>query len=177
MAGDPSGPAGGSEPRVTLGQIGSPFGVQGWVKVNSYTEPVDEILDFPAWHLRVRGGEFRVLRLAEGRRHGDGLVARLEGVTDRDEAARLTLCDITVPRGALPPLASGEHYRADLEGLEVVTTEGVVLGRLDHFVETPANAVMVVLGAREHWIPLVRPHLRSVDLAAGRVVVDWDPDF
>lgn len=177
MTGDPSGPAGPDDPGVTLGQIAGPFGVRGWVKVKSYTEPVEDILRFPAWQTKLPGGGTRVLKPLEGRRHGEMVVARLEGVVDRDEAGRLARCDVSVPRSALPPLPAGEHYRADLEGLDVLTTTGVVLGRLDHFVETPANAIMVVIGERERWLPLVPQYVKSVDLAARRIVVDWDPDF
>lgn len=96
---------------------------------------------------------------------------------DREAAAGLARCDICVPRSELPPPGDGRYYRADLEGLEVVTTEGRVLGRLDHFVDTPANPVMVVVGERERWLPMVPRHLKEVDLEARRIVVDWDPDF
>ena len=177
MTATPSGPAGPGAPGVTLGRITGPFGVKGWVKVKSYTEPEEGILRYREWHVDVPRGGRRILRPLEGRRHGTAVVARLEGVDDREAAAALGHCDVSVPRSALPPLAEGEYYRADLVGLEVVTTEGHPLGRVDHFVETPANPVMVVMGERERWLPLVARHLRKVDLDAGRIVVDWDPDF
>lgn len=173
----PSGPAGPGTPSVTLGTIVGPFGVKGWVKVKSYTEPEDGILNYREWHVDLPRTGRRVLHPLEGRRHGNLVVARLEGVGDRDAAAALSHRDVSVPRSALPPVAEGEYYRADLVGLDVVTTEGQPLGRLDHFIDTPANPVMVVVGERERWLPLVSRHLRSVDLDAGRIVVDWDPDF
>ena len=173
----PSGPAGPGATGVTLGRIAGPFGVKGWVKVKSYTEPEEGILRYREWHVDVPRSGRRILRPLEGRRHGHLVVARLEGIDDRDAAAGLSRCEVSVPRSALPPVAKGEFYRADLVGLEVVTTEGHPLGRLDHFVETPANPVMVVVGERERWLPLVPRHLRSVDLEAGRIEVDWDPDF
>jgi len=177
MTDTPSGPAGPDAPGVTLGRIAGPFGVKGWVKVRSYTEPEEGILRYREWHVELPRGGRRIFRPLEGRRHGNVVVARLEGVDDRDVAASLSRCDVSVPRSALPPLAEGQYYRADLVGLEVVTMEGHPLGRLDHFVETPANPVMVVVGERERWLPLVSRHLKSVDLDAGRIVVDWDPDF
>jgi 16S rRNA processing protein RimM len=177
MAGDPSGPAGPVAPGVVLGQFAGPFGVKGWVKVKSYTEPVEGILGYRDWHVSVPGAGPRTLRPIEGRRHGKLVVARLDGVDDRDAAAVLVDCEISVPRGDLPPTGERQHYMADLEGLEVLTTDGHVLGRLDHFVETGANPVMVVMGERERWLPLVPHCLKAVDLAAGRIVVDWDPDF
>jgi 16S rRNA processing protein RimM len=177
MTDDPSGPAGLAGPGVTLGRIVGPFGVKGWVKVKSYTEPEEGILGYRAWRVDVPREGTRTLRPVEGRRHGRLVVARLEGVDDRDAAAALGHCEISVPRGDLPPAGDRQYYLADLIGLEVVNSEGRSLGRLDHFVQTPANPVMVVQGDRERWLPLVPRHLKSVDLDARRIVVDWDPDF
>lgn len=173
MTVEPSAPAG---PLVTLGRITGPFGIKGWVKVRSYTEPAEDVLGFDEWHVDVPRRGPRTLRPLEGRRHGNAVVARLEGVDDRDAAAALAHCDVGVPRSRLPALGGGQYYWADLEGLEVVTTGGVLLGKVDGFSETPANAVMIVAGERERLVPLVPRHLKNVDLDAGRVVVDWDPD-
>jgi 16S rRNA processing protein RimM len=85
--------------------------------------------------------------------------------------------ELWMERRELPALGKGEYYRADLVGLEVVNQDDRPLGRVDHFLDLPANPVMVVSGEREHWVPLVPRHLRSVDLERGRIVVDWDPDF
>jgi 16S rRNA processing protein RimM len=169
--GDPSGPG------VVLGRVTGPFGVKGWVKLRSYTEPREGILGYREWHVLVPGAGSRKLMPVEGRRHGNLVVARLEGVEDRDAAAALANAEISVARAELPPAGEGQYYLTDLEGLEVVTTQGQVLGRLDHFVETRANPVMVIVGERERWLPLVPGCLKQVDLAAGRAVVDWDPDF
>jgi 16S rRNA processing protein RimM len=177
MTDDPSGPAGPEAAGVVLGRIAGPFGVRGWVKVKSYTEPAEGILGYRNWHVSVPGAGPRKLRPVEGRLHGDFVVVRLAGIDDREAAATLVHCEISVPRGDLPPTVERQYYMADLEGLEVLTTDGHVLGRLDHFVETGANPVMVVMGERERWLPLVPSCLKEVDLAAGRIVVDWDPDF
>jgi 16S rRNA processing protein RimM len=177
MTGDPSGPAGPVKPSVVLGRIAGPFGVRGWVKVRSYTEPAEGILGYRNWYVSVPGAGPRKLSPVEGRLHGGLVVARLAGIDDRDAAAALVDCEVSVPRGDLPPTGERQYYMADLEGLEVLTTEGRLLGRLDHFVETGANPVMVVMGERERWLPLVPRCLKEVDLAAGRIVVDWDPEF
>ena len=83
-----------------------------------------------------------------------------------------------MPRDRLPPPAPGEYYWADLEGLAVETTEGVPLGKVSHLFETGANDVMVVEGERKRLLPFVTgQYIVSVDFEAGRIVVDWDPDF
>jgi 16S rRNA processing protein RimM len=162
---------------LEVGRIGSPFGVKGWVHVESFVDPPDRLLDYRHWSLRG-AGERVERRLAEGREHGKGLVARLEGIEDRNAAALLQGASISVARSVLPPLRAKEFYEADLVGLEVMNLEGIELGRVRHFVATPAGSVMVVQkGAREHWVPATRRHLSKVDLAAGQILVDWSAEL
>lgn len=162
-----------SDRRIELGRIGAPWGVKGWVHVDSYTDPVDGILDYERWTLRLGSGERVAHRIAEGHLHSDRIVARLEGIEDRDRAAALTGAVIEVDRAELPPTGEREYYQADLIGLPVSNLEGVRLGMLDYFVESPTGPMMIVKGEREYWIPAVPLHLKRVDLAAGSIEVDW----
>jgi 16S rRNA processing protein RimM len=172
---------------LELGRIGAPYGIKGWVHVQSFTNPPENLLKYRSWSLnaahvaRVRSeqtgdaaGE-TALKVVEGRLQGNGLVARLEGIEDRDKAALLQGSIIRVARSALPKLRKREFYQADLIGLSVANREGVALGEVSHFVETPGGDVMVVRAeaGREHWVPATKEHLSKVDLAAGQVVVDW----
>lgn len=160
---------------VELGRIGGAFGVKGWVRLQSFTEPPATILDYEGLRLVGPDGVERDLRIAEARQHGLDLVVRLEGIESRDAARALARAAIVIERGRLPGTAPGEYYWHDLIGLEAVNLQGQRLGRVEHFIDAPANPVMVVQGDREHWLPLVPKHLKSVDLMARRVVVDWDP--
>jgi 16S rRNA processing protein RimM len=160
---------------IVLGRIGGVYGVRGWVHVQSETQPIENILHYRPWYLGDRG---QVLDSLEGRRHGKGLVARLEGCDDRDRAAALVGAEIAVPRDRLPPPKADEFYWADLEGLAVETIAGRPLGRVDHLFATGANDVVCVQGERERLIPFVWGDvIRDVDFDLGRVLVDWDPDF
>lgn len=160
---------------LELGRIGSPYGIKGWVHVQSFTDPPEALLKYRDWTLDRANADPQLVRVAEGRAHGAGVVARLDGVQDRDQAARLQGAMIRVARSALPKLKKREFYQADLVGLEVVNLEGVALGTVDHFVEMPSGSVMVVRGkgGEEHWVPATREHLAKVDLSAGQVRVDW----
>ena len=155
---------------LELGRIGAPYGIKGWVHVQSFTHPPEKLLEYRSWSLKDS-----TVTVVEGRLQGKGLVARLEGVEDRDKAARLQGSIISVARSLLPKLRKREFYQADLIGLSVTNLEGVALGEVSHFVETPGGDVMIVrAGAgQEHWVPATKEHLAKVDLAAGQVVVDW----
>ena len=174
---------------VVLGRIGAPFGLAGWVHVASFTDPPGALLEYGEWALRRPEGERRLHRLVEGHVQGERLVARLEGVASREGAALLTGAWVEVERAALPPTGDREYYRADLIGLEVENLEGIALGRVAYFIDAPAGAVMVVedraqaasgmpeATRREHWVLADLAHLRRVDLAAGRILVDWPAEL
>jgi 16S rRNA processing protein RimM len=174
----PSRNAGREQDRVVLGRITGPFGIRGWLKVASYTDPQEQILDYAVWRADLPGGGSRELRHAESRAHGKGLAVRIEGIDDRNGAEALGRPDLWIERRELPELRTGEFYRADLIGFEVVNLAGQPLGRVDHFLDLPAaNAVMVVKGEREQWVPIGRQQLFRVDSGQGRITVDWDPEF
>ena len=161
---------------VELGRIGSPYGVLGWVHIQSFTDPPEGVLDYRIWDLRLGPGSQASHRLVEGRLQGRGVVARLEGVADRDAAALLRGALIEVRRSALPPPGKGEYYRTDLIGFVVRNQDGVELGKLDHFVDGTASPMMVVVGAEEYWIPAIPQYLRKVDLEGRSLSVDWPAD-
>jgi len=166
-----------AERRVVLGRISGLFGVKGWVKLHSWTQPADGLLDYPEVELG-QAGHWRPARLVEGQPHGRGYIGRFEGIEDRDAAAGLIGAEIAVPREQLPPAKAGEYYWVDLVGLEVVTSEGESLGHVDHLLETGAHDVLVVAGERERLIPYTPGvHVLEVDLDGGRIVVEWDPEF
>ena len=167
----------GPENPVFLGRISGLFGVRGWVKIFSETDPRENILGYSPWYLRRRG-EWEVREVRTGRRQGKAVIALLQGVDGRDTAAELLGAEIAIPRALLEQPGPGEYYWTDLEGLEVVTVDGRELGIVDRLFETGANDVMVIRGERERLVPFVEPDVvREVDLAHRRLVVDWDPDF
>lgn len=162
---------------VVLGRVAAVFGVRGWVKVFSHTVPRDAILTYSPWSIGEEGG-WRERRLLDGKPHAKGIIARLEGCCDRDQAALLVGRDIAVGRDRLPRLEQDDYYWSDLEGLGVRTLDGVDLGVISHLFDTGANDVMVVGGERERLIPYLWGRVvKQVDLEAGRMLVDWDPDF
>ena len=168
-----------SKQRVVLGRIAGLFGVKGWVKVYSETDPPANILDYSPWYLQMADG-WRPYVVQQGQIHGKGIIARLEGCNDRDEASPLLGAEIAVDRDQLPVLTEDEYYWSDLIGLAVLNQTGQTLGKVDHLLETGANDVLVVIGAdkQECLIPYIRGDVvKEIDLVKGCLRVDWDPDF
>ncbi len=164
--------SGDSSALIQLGIVGAPFGVRGWVKLRSHADPPDSLLEHRSLHIG-RNGAWTEYRVEERGRSGGALTAKFVGINDRDQAATLRGLEVCVPRSALPQRDAKDFYRTDLIGCAVVNLEGAELGRVQHFVETPAHTLMVVRGAKEYWIPAEPQHLRKVDLGTRRVVVDW----
>ena len=168
---------------TVIGRITSVFGVKGWLKVFSYTDPKEGILNYPDWTLDLDGRRIPA-RLEEGRRQGQAIVVRLKGIDDRELARTYCGAEVRVSRAELPELPEGEYYWFQLEGLEVFTVEDECLGKVHHLIETGSNDVLVVqatagsIDQRERLIPYLPGEvIQSVDLDAERMVVDWDPEF
>lgn len=170
--------SGDISPLIELGLIGAPFGVRGWVKIRSFTDPPERLLTHRVLQIGT-GGTWTEYRIEATGRSAGQLTAKFRGVDDRDRATLLRGARICVPRSELPPRNDKDFYRTDLIGCEVVNLADVRLGRVVHFVESPAQVLMVVRddqsrGGQECWVPAVPKHLRRVDLAGRRVIVDWD---
>lgn len=168
---------------VVLGRFTSTYGVKGWIKVYSHTDPMENILTYSPWLIR-KNGTWVPLKRSEGKKHGKGLVARLHGIDTPEQARLYANLDIAVPKTELPNLKQGEYYWSQLENLLVYTESGVLLGRVDHLMETGANDVLVVKGTEESidreerllpWLP--DQVVKEIDLDSGTMRVDWDPEF
>jgi len=166
-----------SEQYISVGKISGIFGIKGWVKVFSFTDPRENILTYSPWLLK-KGDQTKTVNVADGQLQGKTIVVQLAGLNDRDHAAELMGWDIFITREQLPKAAKGEYYWSELIGLNVETIQGVQLGVVDSLLETGANDVIIVQGERERVIPFLQGQtIISVDLDAGRMIVDWDPEF
>lgn len=159
-----------------MGRVAAPYAVKGWIKVQTFTEYLDSLLDYPVWQLGKKTGwqEYRVL---EAKVHSNHLVAQLEGVNDRTQAEALQGLEIAVGRDELPEAEEDEYYWDDLIGLDVVNLDGVNLGKVTGLLETGAHDVLEVEGDKKHLIPFTEPIVIEVDISAGRIKVDWGVDY
>lgn len=171
---------------VNVGRITAVFGIKGWVKVHSYTEPQENLFEYHPWFLKTAHG-IKQVEIDDARPHGDAFVAHIVGVDDRNLALEYTAVDIAIERDQLADLDEGEYYWDQLHGLAVYTQfngEHRRLGVVAKLFETGANDVLVVQGdaqsidQRERLVPYVPGQfVLSVDLESREIVVDWDPEF
>lgn len=159
-----------------MGRIAVPYGLRGWVNVNPDTEMLDGLFDYPVWWVQTEAG-WRAFFVEDAKVHGDHLVAKLQGVDDRDQAFMLKGKPVGVPREQLPAAEADEYYWSDLVGLEVENLQQVKFGKITELFATGANDVMVVKGERERLVPFIDQVVLEVDVAARRMVVDWDAEF
>jgi len=163
---------------ILLGRISGVHGVKGWLKVYSYTRPIEGILAYRDWILSKAGQHAQTIVIADARVQGRGLQVKLENIDSRTDAELLIGYDIHIERAQLPETVDGECYWIDLIGLSVQTEQGVLLGEIKQIMETGANDVLVVQGDRERLIPYVVDHyVKSIDLENGMMTVDWDAEF
>jgi 16S rRNA processing protein RimM len=166
-----------SEQHISVGKVSGVFGVKGWVKVFSFTDPRENILAYSPWLLQ-KGDQTKAVNVVDGQLQGKTIVAQLSGVNDRDQAESLMGWDIFITWEQLPKAAKGEYYWSELIGLNVETIDGVQLGVVDSLLETGANDVIIIQGERERVIPFLQGQtIINVDLDAGKIIVDWDPEF
>ncbi len=159
-----------------MGRVVAPYAIKGWIKLQTFTEDLDGLLDYPVWRLG-RNGNWREYRLLDGKVHGQYLLAGLEGVNDRDASEALQGMEVAVLREEMPEADEDEYYWDELVGLEVTNIQGEALGRVVGLLETGAHDVLQVQGERMRLIPFVEVYIQSVDVAAGRIVVDWGLDW
>lgn len=169
--------------QIVVGRLGAVYGVKGWLKVQSFTDDPESIFEYSPWLLSQKTE--REMKVVEWRRHNNGLIARLEGISDRDEAARLTGADICITADELPALADDEFYWRDLIGMRVVNTKGYDMGVVEQIMPTASNDVLVVkansndgFGKSERLIPFIQSeYVTAVDKEAKQIQVEWPSDF
>lgn len=172
------GPDEPSEATLRIGRLNGAWGVSGWVKVFSFTQPPENIFDYQPWQADGSPG---LLHVREWRRQGPRLVARIEEIDSREDAERLAGVELRIPIDALPESGPGQYYWKDLLNLRVLNLESAELGRVHGLLDAGVHDILVIRredGGRDHLVPFVLDrYIREVDLDAGTVVVDWQPEW
>tara|TARA_Y100001951_G_scaffold6188_1_gene3886 strand:- start:74 stop:610 length:537 start_codon:yes stop_codon:yes gene_type:complete len=172
-----------SADRICLGRIGAPYGIKGWVKLISFTQPRDNLLEYKTFYVTCQGLE-KQLDMDAGKPHGKGLVGHFVGYDTPEAARELTNIELYVQADALPDLSEDDYYWHELIGLRVENTAGQCLGKVSNLLETGANDVLVVDASADSiddvqrlipWLP--DNVVVKVDRTAGVIVVEWGADY
>lgn len=196
-----------NDKRVIVATITTVFGIKGWVKIASHTQPPENVFKYKPWQVQIsRPGagatvsgsgakasqqiksqqtmQWQTLNVTAFKQHSKGLLAQLNGCNDRDEARRYVGLDVYVSQELMAPLETGEYYWHDLEGLNVINQKGCLFGKVDHLLETGANDVLVIqackgsIDDKERLIPyLLDQVIKNIDTSRGEIRVEWDEDF
>ncbi len=172
------------ENQIILGKVGAVYGIKGWLKIHSFTDETDAILDYFPWSLKL-GNKTQTVNITDWRKHNKGLIVKVDNIDDRDDAQALVGSEILTTESSLPDLPQGDFYWRDLIGMNVVTTKGYDLGVVSDMMETGANDVLVVkanlndgFSKKERLIPyLLDQVVESVSIENKQICVDWDPGF
>lgn len=194
MSGDDARPAWPVD-AVEVASIAGAWGVKGWFRVRPYAADPQALFSTRRWYLKSpdaagSAGERAVptlLRVAQAKNYGDGIVAQAHDVADRSQAQALRGARVFVSRGSFPTPQPDEYYWVDLIGLVVVNRQGETLGTVGGLIDTGGQSVLRVLrpdappGASadegERLIPFVSAYVDEVKLAERRIVVDWGLDY
>jgi 16S rRNA processing protein RimM len=168
---------------IQLGYVLDAWGTRGWVKIVPASSDAGALLQAPRLWLQSPAGrppQHLSLEVREARRHAQAVVALLEGVDTRDGAEALRGWSVHARREDFPPTKGEEYYWVDLIGCQVVNREGVALGSVEGLLDSGAQSILRVRDSAagiERLIPFVDAYVLEVDLAARRIVADWQPDF
>jgi 16S rRNA processing protein RimM len=158
---------------LTIGKVVGTHGIKGHLKVLSYTDSLDPYAPGKGLVLSGKGrppGKFTVV---SSRPHKRVVLLTLQEIDAIEKAEPLVGCEIVLDRGALPPLEDGSHYWFDIIGLDVFTTEGRRLGRVEAIIPTRSNDVYVVReGKKEILVPAIDSVVIDIDVHRGRMKVD-----
>jgi 16S rRNA processing protein RimM len=169
-----------NESPIVVGQLGGVHGVRGWLKLNSYTRPKENIFNYSPLLMHT-DDVWQTIDIEEYQQRGERLLVKLSGIDNPEDARKYTKCELAVSREHLPALKEGEYYWCDLIGLEVLNQDNKSLGKVDEIVETGANDVLVIVPSEKDkarvLVPLIMDvYVKKVDLIANTLHVDWQLD-
>jgi 16S rRNA processing protein RimM len=171
-----------NDPLLLMGKIVAVYGIQGWVKVQSFTQPMGNLLRYQPWQLQRNGQPLPSVKVRQSRPHGNVLVAQLEGVDDRNQASSWVGVEIYLARSQLPRPTSGQHYWFDLVGCGVFSPDDQPLGSVLEVLNNGAHDILRLDSSNPDGEVRMIPYIKdrfvlSIDIDQRRIVADWYPDY
>ena len=164
-----------NDKKILLGKITGVHGIKGWLKIQSFSSPPENILEYPSWIINNHGEEDSY-SIERGRKHHNKIIVKLEKIDDRTIAESLINSKIQILRSDLPKLPNENYYWSDLVGLSVLNSEEKVIGKIESLIETGANDVMVINNAKDErvLVPFVMHEIiKEVNVKLKYIKIDW----
>ncbi len=160
--------------KLLVGKINGVFGVQGWVKVFSYTSPKENIINYNNWLLKSTD-DYRLVSIV-AKKTNKTIIAKLSDINSVEQATKVLGINIYINKNQLKK-PENSYYYYQLIGFKVINTAGDNFGIVDHLFYNGSNTVLVAKNDKINMLPFIKPHLISVNLAQKLIVFDWDIDF
>ena len=164
-----------NDKKVFIGKVTGVHGIKGWLKIQSFSSPPENILNYPSWIIANQGLEDFYL-IEQGKKLNNKIIVKLEKIDDRTTAEFLINSKIQILRSDLPKLTNESYYWSDLEGLNVLNSEDNMIGKIESLIETGANDVMVINGSKNKrvLIPFVMHEIiKEVNVELNYIKIDW----
>jgi 16S rRNA processing protein RimM len=163
---------------VVMGKVLVPFGINGWIKVYSFTEEKESFLAYKKkLFLSKDQKSWLEVSVKAIKLRGKMIIAKISEIKDRTQAECYKDYLIGVPKSFLPQLEDGQYYWSDLIGCEMFNLQNISFGVVNTFIETGANDVIVVKGDRERLVPYNKKTVLKVDIKNSKIIVDWNEEF
>ena len=171
---------------IQVGHITGAYGIRGGIRVSPYSMDADALLSVKTWWLDKPS--LRPVQVRNAKSHSGDVTATLVDVTDREMAEALKGATVQVSRADFPELPEDEYYWTDLIGLDTVNLQGEALGKVTDMMHNGAQSILRITPvpdpnaapdakAPERLVPFVDQYVKTVDLQARLITLDWGLDY
>ncbi|MBX4180980.1 ribosome maturation factor RimM [Sodalis sp. CWE] len=170
---------------IIIGQIGSAYGVKGWLKIFSFSEKDKNIFSYQPWFIKDKV-DWKPIHLENWRLYKKNLIVKIRNIEEREIASLLTNHKIFIETSLFLNSSNEEYYWKDILGCRVITINGYQLGTVVNLIETGSNDVLVVKAnhlattflPQERLIPCINEKvIKSIDIMNRLIKVEWDLNF
>ncbi|KQY08820.1 ribosome maturation factor RimM [Massilia sp. Root133] len=171
---------------IQVGHITGAYGLRGGVRVTPYSMDADALLSVKTWW--IDKPSLRPVQMRNAKYHSGDVTATLVDVNDREAAEALKGATVQVSRSDFPELPEDEYYWTDLIGLDTVNLQGEALGKVSDMMHNGAQSILRITPvpdpnaapdakAPERLVPFVDQYVKTVDLQAKVITLDWGLDY
>ncbi|WMY95157.1 MAG: ribosome maturation factor RimM [Arsenophonus sp.] len=169
---------------IILGKLGATYGINGWMKIFSFTENIEDIFDYQPWFIQWFKGKWYPLDIKKWKNDNNNIFVKFKNLYNKEQASLITNYEIMVDSAKFPILKKNEYYWKDLIGCQIFNSQNYFFGYVTNLITTGANDVLVTqnlidsFGIIERLIPfLYEKVIKKVDIVTKVIQVDWDPSF